>query len=160
MNVVCRMIRCGNYRTHCMPHDARESAKHIILFWIVIGTVFVAPSAMAISCESLSSVSLQNATITLAQTVAAGQFTPPGGRGEGAENAFKDMPAFCRIAIVSKPSSDSDIHIEVWLPSSGWNGNYRAAGNGNWGGSINFGEMATIVRSGFAAAGTDGGHEG
>src|ERR1700720_973410 len=38
----------------------------------------------AVSCDSLSSLSLSNAKITIAQTVAAGEFTPPAGRGRGA----------------------------------------------------------------------------
>jgi feruloyl esterase len=154
------MIRWDDYKAYGMLRDVRESIKDIVLFGILIGTVFIAPSAVAASCESLSSVSLPNATITLAQTVGMGQFTPPEVGGRGGANAFKDLPAFCRIAITSKPSDDSDIRIEVWLPSADWNGNFQAAGNGNWGGSINFGEMAAIVRSGFATASTDTGHEG
>ena len=34
------------------------------------------------------------------------------------------------------PTSDSDIKIEVWLPSSGWNGKFQAVGNGGWAGTI------------------------
>jgi hypothetical protein len=30
--------------------------------------------------------------------------------------------SFCRVAATLKPSGDSDIKIEVWLPLSGWNG--------------------------------------
>jgi len=45
------------------------------------------PLVAATACESLTSLKLPNTTITLAQTVAAGAFTPPppangrGGRG-------------------------------------------------------------------------------
>ena len=35
-----------------------------------------------------------------------------------------------------RPSSDSDIKIEVWLPASGWNGKLLAVGNGGWNGTI------------------------
>ena len=114
--------------------------------------------AMAATCETLASVALPNTTISVAQTVAPGQFTPPAEAGRGA--GFQDLPAFCRVVAKLKPSSDSDINIEVWLPASGWNGNFQPAGNGNWGGSINFAEMANILRSGFATAGTDTGHIG
>ena len=38
-----------------------------------------------------------------------------GGRGGGAQ--FADLPAFCRVAATLKPSADSDIKIEVWLPA-------------------------------------------
>ena len=40
------------------------------------------PAASA-SCETLASVSLPNTTITAAQTVSAGAFTPPGRRDSG-----------------------------------------------------------------------------
>jgi tannase/feruloyl esterase len=113
----------------------------------------------AASCESLSLVALPNATITSAQTVAPGQFVPPGGDARATE-AFKNVPSFCRIAATSRPSADSDIRIEVWLPAMDWNGNFRVAGNGNWGGAINYVEMASILRGGFATASTDTGHEG
>ena len=36
----------------------------------------------------------------------------------------------------------------------------RPAGNGGWAGSIGFGEMANMVREGYATAGTDTGHTG
>ena len=37
--------------------------------------------AMAAPCETLASVALPNAAISVAQTVAVGQFTPPAGTG-------------------------------------------------------------------------------
>jgi len=75
-------------------------------------------NAAAASCESLSSVKLPNATITLAQTVAAGAFTPTAGDAEPGEappsaQPFKNLPAFCRVAATLTPSSDSDIKIEM-----------------------------------------------
>ena len=41
----------------------------------------VRPAAAASSCESLAALSLPRTTITLAQSVGAGEFTPPAGRG-------------------------------------------------------------------------------
>ena len=114
---------------------------------------------LAAPCDSLKSVSIPNTTITTAQTVAAGQFTQPGAGARGAA-VFKDVPEFCRVAATLKPSSDSDIKIEIWMPTSAWNGNLQAAGNGGLAGSIGFAAMAGFVRAGFAATGTDTGHEG
>jgi len=37
---------------------------------------------------------------------------------------------FCRVLASAKPTSDSDIRIEVWLPVAGWNGELRGYGNG------------------------------
>jgi len=60
----------------------------------------------ATSCEGLAMLKLPNTTITLAQTVAAGAFTPPAGTRGG---QFNDLPAFCRVQATLKPSSDSAI---------------------------------------------------
>lgn len=125
---------------------------------ILAVTLLSARSAMAASCEDLAKTSLPNTTITLAQSVAAGGFTAPGGRGGG--NPFADLPAFCRVAATLKPSADSDIKIEVWMPVNGWNGKFQGVGNGVWNGSIDQNAMATALRRGYATAGTDTGHEG
>ena len=116
--------------------------------------IFNALPASAASCESLSSLKLPDATITLAQSVAAGGFTPAGGGGRGGGNAFADLPAFCRVAATLKPTPDSDIKIEVWLPASNWNGKFEAVGNGGWNGNIDQNALATGVRRGYATAST------
>jgi feruloyl esterase len=118
--------------------------------------------AHAATCESLSSLKLPNGAVTLAQPVAAGAFTPPaGGRGgRGGGTQFSDLPAFCRVAATLRPTSNSDIKIEVWLPASGWNGKFQAVGNGGWNGNIDTNALATGLRRGYATASTDTGHEG
>jgi feruloyl esterase len=123
-----------------------------------------APGASAASCESLASLKLPDTTITLAQTVQAGSFAPAagprGGGGGNVPNPFRAMPTFCRVAATLKPSPDSDIKIEVWLPESGWNSKFQAVGNGGWTGSIPYPALAAGVQRGYATAGTDTGHEG
>ncbi len=109
--------------------------------------------SLAATCESLSSQHLPGVTITVAQSVAAGLFTPPYGPSVG------KLPAFCRVAGVISPSSDSVIRFEVWMPAAGWNQRYLGAGNGGFAGSIGYGQLAGSVRRGFAAAGSDAGHE-
>jgi len=120
--------------------------------------VFVPLAAEAATCESLSSLALPDTTITLAQTVPAGQLPLPPGRG--GQNPYKNLPALCRVAATLKPSSDSDIKIEVWLPQSGWNGKFQAVGNGGWAGVISYSEMAAALNAGYATASTDTGHTG
>ena len=112
------------------------------------------------SCESLTTVAIANAVVTSASTVAAGAFTPPGSAGRGTpaqQQQYAAMPQFCRVAVTAKPSADSDIKIEVWLPSS-WNGKFQAVGNGGWAGTISYADMATAVAKGYASASTDTGH--
>jgi feruloyl esterase len=118
----------------------------------------------AARCEDLSKVSLPNTTITMAQTVAAGAFTAPAGRGGGGgANPFATLPAFCRIQATLKPSNDSDIKIELWLPgAASWNGKLRGTGNGGLGGgaAVNANALANGLRLGYATAGNNTGHEG
>ena len=115
------------------------------------------PLTAAGSCESLSALKLPDTTITMAQSVAAGGFSPP---TTGGGEAFKTLPAFCRVAATIKPTTDSDIKVEVWLPASGWNGKYQAVGNGGWAGSIGYAAMARALRNGYATSSTDTGHTG
>ena len=120
------------------------------------GLIFVASFAMGASCDSLSSLSIPHTTI-VAESVAAGAFTPPAapagkGKAKGGGNAFASLPAFCRVQVTSKPSADSDIKIEYWLPVAGWSGNFEANGNGGWTGSITPNTLATGIERGYAAA--------
>ena len=125
----------------------------------VAAPVHAAASA-ASSCETLASLKLPHTTITLAQTVGAGTFPPPAGRqGRGAA-VYAELPSFCRVAATLAPSADSDIKVEVWLPSSGWNGKFQAVGNGGWAGTISYPALAQAVAAGYATASTDTGHTG
>jgi feruloyl esterase len=139
-----------------MQQGVRASLVGVLM---TAGMVLSASQAQAAAtCESLAQLKFTDATVTLAMPVAAGAFTPPaGGRGG---NQYADLPAFCRVTATLKPSSDSDIKIEVWLPTSGWNGKFQAVGNGGWNGNIDQGALATALRRGYAAASTDTGHEG
>ena len=111
------------------------------------------------SCDSLRTLTLEHATVTVAELVPAGGFRAPGGGGN-AQNAarFAALPSFCRVAATLKPSGDSDIKIEVWLPASGWNGKFEAVGNGGWAGTIGYPAMAQALARGYATTSTDTGH--
>ena len=104
-----------------------------------------AAPAFASSCDSLAALGLKDTTITVAQLVPAGQFSAPGERqtvGRGG-NPYKDLSEFCRVAATLKPTSDSDIRVEVWLPAArNWNGKFQAVGNGAWAGVISYSAMA------------------
>jgi len=116
--------------------------------------------AVAATCDSLSSLTLPDTTITLAQPVGPGDFTPPSAVAQVSDLRFKNLPAFCRVAATLKPTSDSDIKIEVWLPASGWNGKFQAVGNGGWAGVISYSAMAQALEHGYATSSTDTGHVG
>src|SRR5437016_3622092 len=124
--------------------------------------LLIVTPAFGATCESLKSLSLDNTTITMAEAVVAGQFSLPAtGRGAAQQNAaFKQLPAFCRVAATLKPSSDSDIKVEVWLPMSNWNNKYQAVGNGGWAGVISYPAMAEALGRGYVSSSTDTGHVG
>jgi feruloyl esterase len=114
----------------------------------------------AANCESLKRMALDRATVTMAQTMAAGQFTPPAPAFPGGAGIYRNLPQFCRVAATLRPIADSEIGIEVWLPESGWNGKLEAMGNGAWAGSISYPALASAVEAGYAGASTDTGHKG
>lgn len=118
----------------------------------------------AVPCEALIRLALQNATVTTAESIATGGFVPPGASNRpttaAARQTFANLPAFCRVGITSTPSGDSDIKIEVWLPTAGWNGNLQAVGDGGLAGFIPYALMAPALSQGYVTAGTDTGHVG
>jgi feruloyl esterase len=123
--------------------------------WLLAAFVLTSMSiAHAQSCDNLIRQKSSKVTIQKAMSVSAGDFTP------GPNQKITDLPAFCRISAISRPTTDSEIHIEVWLPSSGWNGKYLAVGSGGWGGSIAYEAMAEAMRRGYATSATDDGHSG
>ena len=141
------------------PVKRRGVIPAVFLFVAIMCREGIAAPA---SCDSLMSLSLPGTTITSAQVVAAGAFAPPQTAGAPAREfrGAKSLPEFCRVQGVSKPSTDSHIEFEVWLPVSGWNGKYQGAGNGGFGGEINYAEMAAALVAGYATASTDTGHQG
>jgi feruloyl esterase len=104
---------------------------------VVTSGAFAAP----IPCEGLASLHLPDTTISVAASVPAGAFTPPGA------TAPIDTAA-CRVAGIIKPTSDSSIVFEVWMPTNGWNGKFLQVGNGAWGGSIQYGALGDALRRG------------
>ncbi len=121
--------------------------------WSVSRTVAqFAPNA---ACASLVDQKLPNTTITAAQAVTTGSFTPP-----GSTNPIASLPPFCRVAGVIAPTSESRILFEVWLPLENWNGKFAGVGNGGWAGTVSFGPLAEQLRRGYATASTNTGHEG
>ncbi len=113
-------------------------------------------------CDHLKSVSLPGVTFTAVETVAAGPYQPPAraGLGAGAAVTSPMLPAHCRVAATLRPSADSDIKMELWLPVENWNGKFQMVGNGGWAGVISFPQMAAALREGYATASTNTGHEG
>jgi hypothetical protein len=118
--------------------------------------LLVASSSMlsAADCASLKSLALADTNITVAETVTSG-----GLEIADAGVSLRDLPAICRVAGELRPTGDSRIRFEVWLPAEGWNGRLLGAGNGGFAGSIFYPQLAGYLKRGFAVAATDAGHQ-
>lgn len=126
-----------------------RSAAAVVLALASLFTFCAAASAAAPrTCDDLRAVQLDAGAIKQTELVAA-----------GADAKYPKLPAFCRVAATLRPTSDSEINIEVWLPEgAAWNGKLKGTGNGGWGGSIDTKELAEGVARGYATASTDTGH--
>jgi feruloyl esterase len=124
----------------------------VVVMWV--GTPCFA-RAKPIACETLAQLALPGTAVTLAAMTDLGAVTHTG------TAAATPRPPFCRILAALRPSDDSDIKVEIWLPPAAtWNGKFLAVGSGGWGGGINHGGMAEALRRGYATAATNDGHDG
>lgn len=128
------------------------------MVWIARALVcsLVASSSLLFSadCATLNHLQIEDTNITLAEAVTSGVLEIA-----DASVPLRDLPAFCRIAGELRPTSDSRIRFEVWLPAQGWNGRMLGSGNGGFAGSIGYQHLAGYLKRGFAVAGTDAGHK-
>src|SRR5579864_4703765 len=143
-----------------MSHRRRYAALPLAISYLLCISATLASAQDA--CERLIGTKIPNATITLAQTVAAGTFVGPAMAftGQDLTEFYKSLPAFCRVVAEAKPTADSDIKIEVWMPVSGWNGKLQGIGNGGFAGLIDDHQLGTAMSKGYAATATDAGHTG
>ena len=117
-------------------------------------------AAAVTSCAGLASRSFANTTIASAEVVAAGAFSSPIAGPPGLAADYSKLPSFCRVAGSIKPTADSDIRFEVWLPAESWNGKFLQTGNGGAAGALVHASMADPLSRGYAVAHTDTGHQG
>src|SRR5437867_5038564 len=123
----------------------------------MVPTTFAAtaPASNGTACENLAALTIPAVSIRSATAMPAGPFVVPGTRQEIA------LPAFCRIEAVARPTGDSEIKFELWMPSpDAWNGKFQGVGNGGYSGAIGYTALAGALRRGYAAASTDTGHTG
>src|SRR5438270_639751 len=106
----------------------------------------------ALNCASLTTVTPEASTITSAALV-----TPPATVG----GAAVTVP-FCRVQGTARPSFDSEIKFEVWLPPTvgDWTGRMKDNGTGGYAGATPYGNLARDIGDGFVTAGSNMGHDG
>ncbi|HYS08845.1 MAG TPA: tannase/feruloyl esterase family alpha/beta hydrolase [Myxococcales bacterium] len=111
------------------------------------------------ACSDLASFTSEgNTTVTSATLVTSGTLVTPNNL------TLTNLPVFCRVQGTSRPTSDSNIFFEVWLPSATWNGKFLSSGEGGYAGAPNYtrlgldGGLDELLRRGYATASTDTGH--
>ena len=108
--------------------------------------------AAPLACEALATVTPEASSIASAALISAA--TKIGGTDVDA--------TFCRVQGVARPSADSEIKFEVWLPATaqGWTGRFKLNGTGGYAGAIPYPRLAQDVADGFVTAGSNMGHDG
>ena len=120
--------------------------------FFLFGFFVLAPIVFAQQpCEKLAGLKQAKVEVISANLLPAG----PVAGGTGSPPA----PARCVVTVVARPVADSEIKIEIWLPAANWNGKYMQSGNGGWAGTVPTGILADAIGRGYAAAGTNGGHD-
>ena len=132
----------------------RRLVRHLLTVCAVCAVAASPAAAAPANCEALQSLKLADTATLEVHSVSSGQFTPPGARAR----AIDSLPAFCAVRGVLKPTPQSSIQFEVWLPETNWNGKLQVVGNGGLAGTISYPAMASALRDGFATASTDTGH--
>jgi hypothetical protein len=132
-----------------------------LAIWISAGATQVAAAGVSPvrQCADLAKLGFEgNTSIVKAELVSEGTITTPAGQ------SISGLPEFCRVGGVSKPTEDSNISFEVWLPTRTWNGKFLSAGEGAFAGVISYtrlgldGTLDENVKRGYATASTDTGH--
>src|SRR3954465_11104974 len=106
----------------------------------------------ALTCAQLTSVTSEASTITAAALVPANTTV----------NGVTPTVPFCRAQGTARPSQDSEIKFEVWLPATAaaWTGRFKQNGTGGYAGATPYARLAQDIGDGFVTAGSNMGHDG
>src|ERR1035438_8814662 len=122
-------------------------------WWAVVCLLGVGSSALfAADCGGLKNLKLEATDITLAEQVTSGTLEVANARAP-----MHGLPGFCRVTGVLRPTSDSEIRFEVWMPAQEWNGRLLGTGNGGFAGSIYYDQLVNYLKRGFAVTASDAG---
>ncbi len=123
---------------------------------LAMGALTVSLSAYAANtdaagrCQAIAGLKLDGVAIIAAKFIDTGRFTLA-----GESSAIAGLPAFCRVAATLRPTPDSNIKIELWMPEQDWNGRFLGTGNGGGAGKIDYHALVSGIQRGYATANTD-----
>lgn len=132
------------------PHPARGAVARIAQA-VALGAIGTCAHA-AIDCAALVGVTTADATMTAAATVPANTVI----------SGVTTPVAMCRVQGTARPSADSEIKFEVWLPdtAAAWTGRMKVNGTGGYAGAVPYARLGQDVGDGFVSAGSNMGHDG
>jgi len=154
----------------CRPHVTAALAASRSFRYLILGSLALLLGAATAnaneeqeghrtSCARLTRLRFEgNTTVTAATEVTSGTLTTPAGQ------VLTNLPDFCRVQGLSRPTRDSNIYFEVWLPTRIWNRKFLSSGEGGYAGTPNYtrlgldGGLDELLRRGYATASTDTGH--
>lgn len=145
------------------PDTSTRLRQCMALTALLIAQFLMITNAWSASCQELQGLALNDARVTLADIVAAGDFQEPAAAGNASarqSSLYGSLPEFCRVGLTLTPSADSDIRMELWLPTQNWNGKYMGVGNGAFTGNVRYTSLANPLSRGYAVSSTDTGHTG
>jgi feruloyl esterase len=120
------------------------------------------PSVIAGDCASLARFKPSiDTTVTAAESIvasAAAPWTTP--TNLFAPTGVQVTTPLCRVAGSIKPTAQSNIQFEVWMPPTraGWNGKFFGTAAGGSTGVILYSALTNPLQRGYAAMGHDNGH--
>jgi feruloyl esterase len=130
-------------------------ARGSVTLWALLALLAfnALPAKADEACRALADLALPHATVESAVEQSSADFPAK------ADRLAAHAGAHCAVRVVSHPTADSDIHVELWLPTpDAWNGKYLQKGSGGWGGEVYTYALVTPLNRGYATAVTDDGH--
>ena len=141
---------------------ANTGTTSIRLFGLAaVGAIAAAATLGPTAAEAADCQSLSGKTFAGALIVETNDITPPFvATSMGPEGVSVTTP-FCRVRGLIRPTTDSNIYFEVWMPpAQNWNGNYQGNAPAGYAGSMFYEQTERALRAGYAASTTDNGHIG
>src|SRR3984885_1096670 len=122
----CKKKIPSGYERICIDtRFRRRNTMRTSTFVIQLSATLCGAAALTFAqtpCQNLKSLSIQGVEFTAVETVPAGPYQPPAGAGRGAGGPVvpagrviqpQMLPAHCRVAATLRPSTDSDIKMEL-----------------------------------------------
>ncbi|KAH7024155.1 Tannase/feruloyl esterase [Ilyonectria destructans] len=121
----------------------------------------VTTSRFSASCAALAKlIAIDNVVVNFAEHVAPGTNITFPNADPTCRRPFQVVTTdLCRVNMDVATSDKSGLVVETWLPKN-WTGRFLSTGNGGLGGCIQFEDLDYTASLGFAAVGTNNGHDG